>query len=223
MARKRTAGRGLKVGLAFLLIFAPAFLLIFISTRSCEHRFEKLPDFGEMKQYDFIDAKGKKRSWKEFKGEIVLITTIQPTCPNDCAISLSNMKLQIYKMLRGKKGIRIISFVTDKDGNPVADLLPTQQMLEDEVLGYDPEIWMLAKGNPESIYDIRKGNRKLLDEMKKEGMGDVGYQSLMLLLDRENHLRMIRSGNQEGMVRQMKQHIALLKKEYDLKEYNETH
>lgn len=223
MARNKTAGRGLKVGFALLLIFAPAFLLIFIASRSCEHRFKTLPDFGKVHGYAFTDINGKERSWKEFKGEIILITTLQPTCPNDCAVSLSNLKLQIYKMLRGKKGIRIISFVTDKEGNPVDDLTATHKMLEDEVLGYDPDIWILAKGDPEKIYDIRKGNRKLLDEMKKEGMGDEGYQSLMLLLDRENHLRMIRSGNEEGMVRQMKQHVALLKKEYDLKEYNETH
>jgi cytochrome oxidase Cu insertion factor (SCO1/SenC/PrrC family) len=223
MATKKAAGRGRKVGFAFLLIFAPAFLLIFIATRSCEHRFQKLPDFGEVTKYTFTDISGKERSWKDFEGEIVLITTIQPTCPNDCAVSLSNLKLQIYKILKGKRGIRMISFVTDKNGDPVQDLTATEKMLKDQVLDYDPEVWILAKGDPRSIYDIRKGNRKLLDEMEKEGMGEEGYQSLMLLLDRSNHLRMIRSGREEGMVRQMKQHMALLKKEYDVKEYNETH
>ncbi len=223
MASNKTAGRRRKVGFAFLLMFAPAFLLIFISNRSCTHKFEELPDYGEVKQYSFIDANGKKRSSKDFKGEIILITTIQPTCPNNCAVSLSNLKLQIYKILRGKEGIRIISFVTDANGEPLEDLTATQQMLEDEVLGYDPEIWILAKGDPSDVYDIQKGDRKLLEEIEKEGLGENGYQSLMLLLDRENHLRMIRSGKQEGMIRQMKQHIALLKKEYDQKEYNETH
>lgn len=223
MATKKAAGRGRKVGFAFLLIFAPAFLLIFIASRSCEHRFQKLPDFGEVAEYTFTDINGKERTWKDFEGEIVLITTIQPTCPNDCAVSLSNLKLQIYKILKGKRGIRMISFVTDENGAPVEDLQATEQMLKDQVLDYDPEIWILAKGDPRGLYDIRKGNRKLLDEMEKEGMGEEGYQSLMLLLDRSNHLRMIRSGREEGMVRQMKQHMALLKKEYDVKEYNETH
>lgn len=223
MARKKTAGRRRKVGFAFLLMFAPAFLLIFISTRQCTHRFEELPDYGKVNEYTFVDANGETRSSKDFEGEIVLITTIQPTCPNKCAVSLSNLKLQIYKILRGKRGIRIISFVTDEDGKPLDDLSATQQMLEDEVLGYDPDIWILAKGDPRDVYDIQKGDRKLLEEMKKEGLGENGYQSLMLLLDRGNHLRMIRSGNQEGMIRQMKQHIALLKKEYDLDEYESKH
>ena len=223
MARNKTAGRRRKVGLAFLLMFAPAFLLIFISTRGCSHRFEKLPDYGEVSEYSFIDVNGKKRTSKEFKGEIVLITTTQPTCPNDCAVALGFLKLHVYKILAGKKGIRMISFVTDENGDPMEDLTSTRKMLEDEVLNYDPNIWILANGNPQDIYDIEKGDLKLIEELEQEEMTEYGYKSMMLLLDRENHLRMIRSGKQEGMIRQMKQHIALLKKEYDLKEYDETH
>ncbi len=222
MATKKTAGR-VKVGVAFLLIFGPAFLLIFISMRSCEHKFKTLPDYGEASAYTFTDESGKTRSSKEFKGEIILVTTIQPTCPNDCAVSLSNLKLQIFKILRGKKGIRMISFVTDSEGNPIDDLSQTRKMLEDEVLGYDPKIWILAKGDPKQVYNLEKGGRNLLDEVKKDGVEKGSYHELMLLLDKDNHLRMIRSGREEGMIRQMKQHIALLKKEYDQKDYDEKH
>jgi hypothetical protein len=37
----------------------------------------------------------------------------------------------------------------------------------------------------------------------------------MLLLDKKNHLRMVLSGKTEGMIRRMKEHIALLQKQYD--------
>ncbi len=222
MASKKTAGR-VKVGIAMLLLFGPAFLLIFISTRSCEHKFKTLPDFGKVNSFTFTDAKGKQRSSEEFKGEILLITTIQPTCPNDCVISLSNLRLQIYTMLRGKEGVRIISFVTDANGNPIDDLETVEQMLMDEVNGYDPKTWIIAKGDPTQVYDLQKDNRSLIDEMQREDMEGLGYQELMLLIDRSGHLRMIRSGKEEGMIRQMKQHIGLLKKEYDIKEYNESH
>lgn len=222
MASKKTAGR-VKVVLAFLLLFCPAFLLILISTRSCEHKFEKLPDYGKIEAYSFIDATGKKRSSTEFRNDIVLITTLQATCPNDCSISLSNLKLQIFQLINGRKGMKIISFVTDAEGNPVDDLTATQQMLQDEVLNYDPKYWILAKGDAKKIYDIRKGNHSLLEDLKKEGIDGGDYTSLLLLIDRSNHLRMIRQGNSEGQIRQMKQLMALLKKEYDLKEYEETH
>lgn len=222
MASKKTAGR-VKVALAFLLLFCPAFLLVLISTRSCEHKFKQLPDYGKVQEYSFVDSKGKKRSSKEFRGEIVLVTTIQPTCPNNCSISLSNLKLQIFQLINGREGMRMISFVTDDEGNPVEDLSATEQMLYDEVLDYDPKYWILAKGDPEQVYDIRRDNHSLLEDLKKEGIGSGSYDELMLLLDKENHLRMIRQGNEEGQIRQMKQHMALLKKEYDLKKYDETH
>jgi hypothetical protein len=37
----------------------------------------------------------------------------------------------------------------------------------------------------------------------------------MLLVDKQNHLRMVLDGKSEGMVRRMKEHIALLDKQYD--------
>ena len=46
----------------------------------------------------------------------------------------------------------------------------------------------------------------------------MSYQELMLLLDRENHLRMVLSGKTEGMIRRMNQHVGLLQKEYDKNE-----
>jgi hypothetical protein len=54
----------------------------------------------------------------------------------------------------------------------------------------------------------------LLQEDKKY-FGGQAFQELMLLLDKENHLRMVLSGKTEGMVRRMKEHIALLQKQYD--------
>jgi hypothetical protein len=35
------------------------------------------------------------------------------------------------------------------------------------------------------------------------------------LLDKKNDLRMVLSGTSEGMIRRMKEHVALLQKQYD--------
>ena len=45
-----------KALLALLLVFAPASILIFISSIGCEHKFQKLADFGKIKPFVFIDA-----------------------------------------------------------------------------------------------------------------------------------------------------------------------
>jgi hypothetical protein len=87
-------------------------------------------------------------------------------------------------------------------------------MLYDKVVGYDPDIWILAKGDAKKMYDFERNNESLL----KEGDGFFGgqaFQELLLLLDKKNHLRMVLSGKSEGMIRRMKEHIALLQKQYD--------
>lgn len=218
MASKNTAGR-MKVIFAFLLLFGPAILLVFIATRGCEHKFKALDDFGPAVNYSFTDADGKKYTSKDFEGDIVLVTTLQETCPDSCSISFWHLNQAIYQHIRANKRkklkrVRIISFVTDGEGNPLKDLSVIQQSMKDNVLNYDPEIWMLAYGNVKEVYDFKRNNESLLKE-GDEFFGGQAFQELLLLLDKKNHLRMVLAGNSEGMIRRMKEHMALLQKQYD--------
>jgi cytochrome oxidase Cu insertion factor (SCO1/SenC/PrrC family) len=218
MATKKSAGR-IKVLLAFLLLFGPAFLLIFISTRGCEHRFKKLDDYGLADNYKFIDARGKKYTAKDFEGDIVIITTIQETCPDSCAISFWHVDQMIYQHIRKNsrkkmKQVRLISFATDGAGKPIKNLAVIQQALRDQVEEYDPNVWILASGDVRKIYDFKHNGERLLKE-GDQYFGGQAFQELMLLLDKKNHLRMVLSGKTEGMIRRMKEHIALLQKQYD--------
>lgn len=218
MAKKKLAGR-IKVVYAFLLLFGPASLLIFIATRGCEHKFKTLDDFGPVKEYQFTDALGRKLSTKDFAGDIVLITTLQTTCPDSCALSFWHLDQTIYQHIRKNKRkkmkqVKIISFVTDGHGKPLNDLAIVQQTLKDRVEEYDPNIWYVATGDARSVYDIERNKESLLQE-GDEFFGGQGFQELILLIDKQNHLRMVLSGTTEGMIRRMKEHIALLQKQYD--------
>ena len=220
MAQKKTAGR-LKVAFAFLLLFGPAFLLVLFATRSCSHQFKTLPELGPAAAYSFTDVDGKKRTFKDFEGDIVLINTLQVTCPNECAISLVNLNLQIFQLAKNidDKGVKIISYVTDGKGNPVTDLTQVQAMLMDRINDFDPEIWILASGPVKEVFDITHDGRSLLEETGDSFFGGFAFQEMMILIDKTNQLRMIRSGAQEGYIREMKQHIALLQKQYDKDAY----
>lgn len=217
MATKSTAGRTRRL-LIFLILFGPALILIFISTRGCNHKFKVLEDYGEVAAYAFTDADGKKHSSNDFKGKVVLINTLQPTCPDSCAISFWHLDQLIYQHVRKNKkklgSVRIISFVTDGEGKPLKDLSAVNDMIKDNVEGYDPEIWFLASGDPKKIFDMTNNGQSLLQE-GDEYFGGNAYQELQLLIDTKNHLRMVLPGNSEGMVRRMKEHIALLRKQYD--------
>ncbi len=203
----------------FLLVFGPALFLILISTSRCKHRFKTLDDYGQVKHYSFTDSYGKTRTASEFKEELVLITTIQKTCPYDCSISFWRLNQLIYQHIRKNshkklKRVRIISFVTDGKGNPSNHAIMVRQMMEREVEGYDPKLWIIATGDVRSIYDIKNNNQTLL-ETGDQYYGGEAFQELMLLTDKQNHLRMVLKGNQEGLIRRMKESIALLLKQYD--------
>ena len=213
ISRKR-----LKSIFAFTLLLGPAVLLILIGTRSCEHNFEKLDDFGSLKDYSFIDINGNKKSSVDFKNSIVIITTLQQSCPKDCALSFWALERHIYQQIRKNRkklnSVRLISYVVDENGDPVKDLKPINDILDSEVDKYDPKLWILASGDSRSIYNIKHNNVNLLEKDDKFHGGE-SFNELMLLADKNNHLRMVLNGNSEGMVRRMKQSVALLLKQYD--------
>lgn len=216
MASKNSAGRSKIV--AILILLLPAFLLVFLSMRGCDHKFKELPDYGNGIKYHFTDSRGKHFSFQNFKNQIVVVTTLQMTCPDSCAISLWHLDQAIYQHIRKNKKklkqVKMISFVTDGNGNPVEDISMLKDALKDHVEGYDPDIWYLAKGDARAMYNFKFNGQSLLKK-GKDYFGGEAYLELMLLLDKENHLRMVNRGKEEGTVRRMYQHIALLQKQYD--------
>lgn len=220
MATKKSAGRTKSI-IAFSILFGPAFLLIIIAlvgARSCEHKFKVPDDYGQLYDYSFTDARGKKYTSKDFKNNVVLINILQPKCPDSCGISFWHVDQQIFQNVRTSKkklgSVRIISFVTDGQGNPVEDVSQVADMLKDRVEGYDPDMWYVASGESKAIYDIESNGETLL-QTGSDKFGGEGYQELMLLADKQNHLRMVLPGDSEGMIRRMKEHVALLQKVYD--------
>ncbi len=213
MSEKKSAGR-IKVLGAFLLLFGPAFLLILISTRGCEHKFRSPEDYGPLKDYAFTDASGRDHNSKEFIGKIVLINVLQTSCPDTCSVSLWHFNQLIYQNLRKTKKqrneVKIISFVVDEQGKPVKDLRKIRDYLRTEVEDYDPDIWYIASGEVKQLYDISSNGENLLAD-------GTAFEEIMLLADKSNHLRMALRGNSEGMIRRMREHLALLQKDYDLK------
>ena len=212
-----TAGR-LKGIVVLLLLFGPASFLIFISSRGCEHKFVELDDMGKVPNYNFVNGDGVKMNQTSFKDKVVLFTTLQVTCPNKCAVSFWHLDQLIYQHLRKNKKklghVKLVSFVTDGNGNPYSNLNEIEYMLKDQVEKYDSSVWILANGDARYLYNISRNGENLL--MKgKQYFGGEAFQELMLLVDKRNHLRMVLKGNSEGMIRKMKEHIALLDKQYD--------
>lgn len=218
MTGEKTAGR-MRGIYAVLLLFAPAILLIILS-RGCNMKFKTLEDFGKVNNYSFVDINGKQFTQDDFKGKVVLFFNIQENCIDSCGISLFTFEKIIYQHIRPKKTLadyKIITFVYDENGNPVQDLRSTEELLKDKIHNYDPEKWILAKGDSKQVYDIEHNGNNLI-QTGDNYFGGSSIHELMLLVDKENHLRMVLRGDKEGMFRRMKECIALMQKEYSSNE-----
>lgn len=204
-----------------MLVLGPAVLFIgftLFMNRSCEHKFEELADYGPVAKFEFTDVTGKKRNSKEFKDEVILINILQNSCPDSCSVLMWHLNQTIYQHVwknktKKTKKIRMISFLTDGEGNAVKDLSVINDAANDLTENYDPSIWILATGNVKEIYNLESNGVSLTDEK-------ANFQELMLLIDKQHHLRMVLSGNVEGQIRRMKQSMALLQKQYDKQSSN---
>ena len=209
---------------ALTLVFGPALILIFMATRGCDHRFKTLAVYGlvDTPTFTVYNHKGKQQqTLQDYQDQIVLINTLQTTCPHNCGLAFFPLTQNIYKDLRTNKRkklkqVRMLSIVVDSLGNPVSEqaLLDIQDMLRSRVEGYDPEIWQLVSADPKIFYNLTNNGQKLIVKDTKY-FGGVSYNELIMLLDKNNHLRMVLNGHTEGMIRKMKEHLALLIKQYD--------
>jgi hypothetical protein len=220
-APSRSKGRSI---LALSLVFGPALFLIFMATRGCDHRFKELADYGlvEAPTFTVYNHLGKQeKNLKDYQNQVVLINTLQTTCPYDCGLAFFPLTQKIYKDLRTNKRkklkqVRMLSIVVDSLGNPVSEkeLLDIQDMLRSTLEGYDPELWQLVIADPKDFFNHKNNGVDLIVRDKKY-FGGVSYNELIMLLDKKNHLRMVLNGHTEGMIRTMKEHLGLLMKQYD--------
>lgn len=229
---KIKAGRGRSI-LMLLLVFGPASLLIFFALNKCENKFKMLDDFGSIGTYSFETSAGQTITEKDMKDKVVIFTTIQASCPQECAIAINHFNLLIYqkyrKTQRKNSHIKFVSILTDTEGKAVSDLSEVEFYLKDEIQGYDPKIWALVSGDPKQVYNIENNGINLYEQRNEQAFGGLPFLQAMLLIDKENHLRWVGKGaterstttdmviREESMIRDFEQQIALLEKQYDKK------
>lgn len=225
MAKAKTKAGRLKPILMILLVFGPASLLVLISLNKCEHKFTELPNFGSIGTYEFTTHDGKSISQKTQESKITIFTTLQLTCPEQCAINLPKFNLLLYQDLRKNRKklghVEVVSIVTDSLGNSVNNLEELMFTLQDVVVGYDSDIWRVVTGDPKQVYDIESNGVNLYEQLNDTAFAKKPFTETLMLVDKENDLRIIRRGNREGYIRDFKQHLALLQKQYDKNAYKE--
>jgi len=227
LAKEKKKRNNLTKIIVFLVLFGPGTVIVLMAFNQCENHFEGLPNFGEMPKYEFIDINGKTINNESQKDRITVFHTLQTSCPRDCAIDLFKFNLILYQDLIENRDIfrdvDIITIVTDNEGNVTEDLEVLEYTLNDILDNYDPTLWYLVTGDPKQVYDIENNDINLYDAKVEDGYAGKAYLETLLLVDKENNLRLARRGNVEGYIRDFKQNVSLLNQTYkDLEKANKN-
>lgn len=204
-----------------IILFLPAiFMLIF--SKGCTSKFRVLDTYGSVGEFEFTDSEGNKITNKDFKGKIIIYTTIQNECPNldSCGINIWQIDQQIYQNLyenhkRSLGHVYIVSIVTDTKGNP-AEITPELMFkLKEKVHHYDPKIWKIVEGDPRAVYDVERNHLNLYEKRDAAFIGNRMFLESLVLVDWNGNRRLVRYGKTESMVRDFHDGFTLLEKEYD--------
>lgn len=226
MAKKDKKAGSRRPFIALFVVFGPALILILISLGYCKHNFKELPIYGSIDSYEFTKPNGEKITNKTQEGKVTLFTTIQTTCPQNCAINIPKFNLVIYEDYRKNQkklgDVDIVSIVTDEDGNPIDNIDELMYTMDDIIVDFDPSIWNIVSGDPKQVYDIQSNGINLYTATSDSSYAGKSYLETMMIVDKKNQLRLVRRGTKEGYIRDFKHHVSLLMKQYDKEKAEEN-
>ncbi|MGV6862493.1 MAG: hypothetical protein ACWA41_12030 [Putridiphycobacter sp.] len=239
---------GLKrLGLMILVLFGPGFIIWFIA-KTVRNEFKELPYLGEVTytkndngeivdstyytvpKFELERLDGKKITNNTIKNKFIVLSTLQNSCPDTCGIYMYHFVELFYKILiknhDNYSNVKIISILTDLDGNPVYN--PSPQLLgelanikaeNENEEGYSDDIWWVATGDPKPLYDFEFNGSSFYDNPATPDNFEVGSKAFinsLVLIDKEGHIRGFTGARRDSDIRNFLDLIKILKKiEFD--------
>lgn len=210
--------------LLFLLTF-PSVLYVVLSTG--EINFIRLPYIGERElapngkdtiyhrvpPFSFINQDGKEVTDKDYEGKIYVADYFFTTCGSICPIMTTEL-LRIQDKFAYTKGlVQLLSHTVDPEHDSVPVLKAYANMVH-----ADTKTWNFVTGDKKELYDMaRKGY--LVNAMEGDGgPEDFIHSELLILVDKEKHIRGAYDGTNIKEVNNLLDDIKVLIAEYYIKE-----
>ncbi len=201
-----------------LFLFPLGFLLLF--GKVAKHKFATLKYYGTestealdsssytVPAFVFADQSGKAFSSDSLEGKVWLAAFYSLSDPH--IKKITERLLNINFKYRFEDDISIVVFSTDCDH----DTQPLVQRYTEQLTRYNAatDKWQFLSGNQQAMQSFIR-NGFLIDDLRNE--------AIFRLVDNEGHVRGL-YGNTEYHILNAIEDIALLKKEIDLKKYNEN-
>ncbi len=213
--------------LLFLLSF-PSVLYVILSTG--EINFIRLPYFGEKElapngkdtiyhsipDFKLINQDGKTITGKDLDGKIYVADYFFTTCKSICP-KMTTELLRVQEKFAYTNGlVHILSHTVD----PEHDFVPVLKTYS-EMVHADTKKWDFVTGDKKQLYDLAR-NGYLVNAMEGDGgKDDFIHSELLVLVDKEKHIRGIYDGTNIKSVNDLLDDIKVLIAEYYIKENDE--
>jgi protein SCO1 len=208
-----------KKGILLLLILVfPTVAYLLLTTG--KHQFTDLPYYGNkvpgekegdtlyhsIPDFELIDQDGKPYGSKDLDGKIYVANFFFTTCPSICKEMQTLMKkVHDEDDFEKLNDFRLVSFTVD----PERDTPEKLRQFRDEVHA-TPGRWQFLTGSKQQIYDL--AYKGFLANAMEDSLAPGGFlhSDMLVLIDREKHIRGIYQGTQLKDVKRLIDEIKVL-------------
>lgn len=222
--------------LVLIIFLGPGAIIYFISKTVSNH-FIELPYLGyeykldssgnkvdsvayQIPNFNLTKFDGTPITRDSIRGKFIVLSTIQNGCPDpsECGFGLFHFnEIFFHKLVKNQKNygnVRVISILTDIDGNPVSEISPK---LRDEMYEYDTTgIWWMTTGDVLPFYNFNYYGDKFINypaSKKDSEIGAKAFTNSLVLIDDEGYIRGVTGAKTDTHIRNFFDMLKLLKKQ----------
>jgi protein SCO1/2 len=210
--------------LLFLLSFPSVFYVVLTTGK---HNFVHLPFYGERElasngkdtiyhsipPFSFINQNGDTITGKTYEGKIYVAEYFFTTCKSICP-KMTTELLRVQEKFAYTGGmVQILSHTVNPENDSVAVLKAYASMVHS-----DPKLWNFVTGDKKQLYDLARYGYLLNAVEGDGGKDDFIHSQLLVLVDKEKHIRGTYDGTKIKQVSNLMDDIKVLMAEYYIKD-----
>lgn len=210
-----------KVALFTGVFVIPVFFILLFSKG--KPSYSTIPYFGEhqvvgndtinytVDSFSFLDQNNTIINEESFNGNYLIVSILYKTCPFTCPMPYQQFKYFLYdEMVDQRKKFKNVHFLTH-----VVDAQPEDLSKLYKTLEISDSICTLVSGKENAIYDVNLLKQNPWQISDPKNGYDKGAYGLIILLDKQRHIRGVYQANQTSEIKRIENELVLLKREED--------